>query len=797
MTKRFTLLSELGRGGMGVVWKARDEDTGQIVALKVMREIYAEDADYVARFERELELAKRIGSVHVVKVLGYGVREKIPYLALEYVDGPSLHAALVQRGPFSWPETRALLIQLAQGLADANAAGVIHRDVKPSNVLLGPDGVAKLTDFGIARGLDLTRMTATSTLLGTPAYMAPEGPKDARSDIYSLGIIGYELLTGAVPFKGTSYQEVVVDHIRTPPDLSKLPAGARSTIGWLLEKDPAARPQRASELLPVLYGATQAPQATVAPAIDHGAAFAADQTAAPAKPAAVEPAAVQPAAVQPTPNVAGTQQKWIPAPPPAPLEGYRLVEPRRGRSHRTALALGAAMALVLLFGATVTLLALQPGSSTRPSNSSQPAGPTATTEYGPTALAAYNSPSSTGLTTLPAGSGPTTVGSMYSDAAPKAGFQDAMSYCAQHTSVTPRINTIDRSTFQDQVNAYLSATPDDIFTWFSGYRMKSFATQGLATNVNGIWATVGSQFSSAYKTASTASDGSQYLLPLYSQPWVVMYRKSVFAAHGYTVPQTLDQFVALASRMQADGLVPIAFGDRDGWPAMGIFDILDMRMNGYDFHVGLLEGKEKWTDPRVKAVFQKWAELMPYMQGGSVGRVWQDAAQALMTKQAGMFYMGAFATAAAPDQATLDDLGLFPFPVFGNRYDAEMGIDAPVEGLMISKSPTNIAADNTLLQCLSTGPAELAFLKSNTQYIAANRDADTSGYTSVQKQMSTIVAGANKIAQFFDRDSRPDFAGANGMQAFLTNFLKSPNQNLDSYLASIQSYWNSLSPQTV
>jgi serine/threonine-protein kinase len=268
MTERFTLLTELGRGGMGVVWKARDEETGQIVALKLLRETYAEDPDYLARFERELELAKRIDSINVVKVLGFGVRQKVPYLALEYIDGPSLHDALVAHGPYSWPEARALLVQIAQGLADANAAGVIHRDVKPSNVLIGPDGTAKLTDFGIARGLDLTRMTATSTLLGTPAYLAPEGPKDARSDLYSLGIIGYELLSGAVPFKGTSYQEVIIEHIRTAPDLVKLPPEARPIIGWLLAKDPAERPQRASALLPVLWGGSHVPTAPRRPAND-------------------------------------------------------------------------------------------------------------------------------------------------------------------------------------------------------------------------------------------------------------------------------------------------------------------------------------------------------------------------------------------------------------------------------------------------------------------------------------------------------------------------------------------------
>jgi serine/threonine-protein kinase len=271
MTERFTLLAELGRGGMGVVWKARDEETGQIVALKLLHAAFAVDPDYVTRFERELELAKRIHSAHVVEVLGYGARDGAPYLALEYVDGPTLRELLASHGAYSWPEANALLAQITQGLADAHAAGVIHRDLKPSNVLIGPDGVAKLADFGIAKGLDLTGLTGTSTLLGTPAYLAPEGPLDERSDLYSLGIVAFELLSGAAPFTGKTYQEVIVRHIRETPDLAKLPPEARNIVGWLLAKDPAARPQRASALLKVLYGAEvravpTVPQPPAAPA---------------------------------------------------------------------------------------------------------------------------------------------------------------------------------------------------------------------------------------------------------------------------------------------------------------------------------------------------------------------------------------------------------------------------------------------------------------------------------------------------------------------------------------------------
>jgi serine/threonine-protein kinase len=226
---------------MGVVWKARDEESGQVVALKLLHAAFAVDADYVTRFERELELAKRIHSAHVVEVLGYGARDGTPYLALEYVDGPSLRELLASHGPYTWREAKALLVQIAQGLADAHAAGVVHRDLKPSNVLIGPDGVAKLADFGIAKGLDLTRVTGTSTLLGTPAYLAPEGPLDERSDLYSLGILAYEMLTGAAPFAGSTYQEVIVRHIREAPDLGKLPAEARDIVGWLLAKDPKER----------------------------------------------------------------------------------------------------------------------------------------------------------------------------------------------------------------------------------------------------------------------------------------------------------------------------------------------------------------------------------------------------------------------------------------------------------------------------------------------------------------------------------------------------------------------------
>ena len=293
MSERFTLLEMIGRGGMGSVWMARDEATGRIVALKLLHAFYADDPDYITRFERELELARRIHSAHVVEVLGYGAREGTPYLALEYVDGPSLRQKLSEHGPYTWPEARALLAQIAAGLADAHAAGVIHRDLKPSNVLLGSDGVAKLADFGIAKGIDLTRVTGTSTLLGTPAYLAPEGPRDERSDLYSLGVMAYELLTGTPPFEGHTYADVLLAHARRKPDLTRLPTEARSIVGRLLAKDPKARPASARELLAALAPPT-VPHRSPLPETQAGGPAPADprQTTLKIRPPIVHPGRV-------------------------------------------------------------------------------------------------------------------------------------------------------------------------------------------------------------------------------------------------------------------------------------------------------------------------------------------------------------------------------------------------------------------------------------------------------------------------------------------------------------------------
>jgi multiple sugar transport system substrate-binding protein len=366
------------------------------------------------------------------------------------------------------------------------------------------------------------------------------------------------------------------------------------------------------------------------------------------------------------------------------------------------------------------------------------------------------------------------------------------------TGITVAVNTVDHGTFQDQISSYLQGTPDDIFTWFSGFRMRFFAAQGLAEPITDVWAKVGSNYSEAFKVGSTGDDGEQYFIPIYNYPWAVFYRKSLFQEKGYTIPTTLDEFKTLAAKMQADGLVPMAFGDSDGWPAMGTFDIINLRQNGYDFHVGLMAGTEKWTDPRTKAVFEVWKDLLPFYQAGAAGRSWQDAALALVQKQAGMYLLGMFVSEqfVAAGEGEVDDLDFFPYPNFGTDYDAEKALDAPIDGFMVAKNSPSLAENldgaKAFMEFLSKGSTQVIYATANPGNIAAAKDADTSTYNALQKKAVELIGGAQRITQFLDRDTNPNFAGPNGMQAFLLNFIQDPDQDLDAFLGQIQSFWDTL-----
>ncbi|MGW5283024.1 ABC transporter substrate-binding protein [Streptomyces collinus] len=376
-----------------------------------------------------------------------------------------------------------------------------------------------------------------------------------------------------------------------------------------------------------------------------------------------------------------------------------------------------------------------------------------------------------------------TVGSNASDAVPKKAFASVYADFKKQSGLTVDVNTKDHNTFQEQINSYLQGTPDDVFNWFAGYRMQFFAAKKLATPIDDVWARIGGNFPEAMKKLSKGEDGKYYFVPLTTYPWAVFYRRSVFRQHGYQVPATWDELVALCRRMKKDGLVPIAFGDKDAWPAMGTFDQINFRLNGYDFHVELMAGKAAWTDAKVKAVFDHWSELLPYHQDGFMGRTWQDAAQTLVAKKAGMYLLGSFVAQQFTDKADLDDLDFFPFPEMNPAYGQDT-VEAPTDGFMVSRAPKNHAGVVKLLEYLGGPAAEELYLKTDPSVVAASGKADTSAYSPLQKKAFDMISGAKSLTQFMDRDSRPDFTST-VMQPGLQKFLQNP-KGVDSLLSSIE-----------
>ncbi|MFJ8104368.1 ABC transporter substrate-binding protein [Streptomyces sp. NPDC096132] len=376
-----------------------------------------------------------------------------------------------------------------------------------------------------------------------------------------------------------------------------------------------------------------------------------------------------------------------------------------------------------------------------------------------------------------------TLGSNASDAVPKKAFAEIYAAFKKQSGIAVDVNTKDHNTFQEQINSYLQGTPDDVFNWFAGYRMQFFAAKGLTTAIDDVWAKIGDNFPDAMHKLSKGADGKYYFVPLYTYPWALFYRKSVFEQHGYTVPTTWDQLVALCKQMKKDGLVPIAFGDKDAWPAMGTFDQINFRLNGYDFHVELMAGKASWTDAKVKATFDHWAELLPYHQEGSLGRTWQDAAQTLVSKKAGMYLLGSFVAQQFTNKADLDDLDFFAFPEINSEFGQDT-VEAPTDGFMVSKAPKNKDGVAKLLEYLGTPEAEQIYLKADSSVVAASSKADTSSYTALQKKAYEMISGAKSLTQFMDRDSRPDFTST-VMQPALQKFVRDP-KGIDSLLTSIE-----------
>lgn len=259
LKNRYKLIDERGRGSMATVYIGRDLETNRIYAVKVLSREAAADDELSERFQREFELLSRISGPHVVAPVDFGEDKGSLFIVMDYVDGHTLKHAVLTGGPFQPKRAVDVIEQSAAGVASAAARGVTHRDIKPQNLLLTVDGTVKLTDFGLARANESKDITVTGFFVGTPFYVSPEQVEDSRkvdtrADLYSLGCVFFELLTGRVPYEGDHAWDVVMKHLNGPiPSVTalrpELPPSFDAFFQRALGKRPEQRFQTPAEFV--------------------------------------------------------------------------------------------------------------------------------------------------------------------------------------------------------------------------------------------------------------------------------------------------------------------------------------------------------------------------------------------------------------------------------------------------------------------------------------------------------------------------------------------------------------------
>ncbi|WP_432940104.1 ABC transporter substrate-binding protein [Kribbella sp. CA-253562] len=337
---------------------------------------------------------------------------------------------------------------------------------------------------------------------------------------------------------------------------------------------------------------------------------------------------------------------------------------------------------------------------------------------------------------------------------------------------TVKLNTVASEIFRTQLPTYLtSANPPDVYTWYAGSVANSYAEKDLLLDVTSVWDSM-SNYPKSMQTLSTSAAGQKIFVPTSYYWWGMFYRKSNFAKWGVTPPKTWAEFVEVCKKIQSQGIPPIGIGLGDTpWVASAWFDYLNIRINGAPFHRDLLAGKGDFTDPKVKAVFTKWREVLPYFDPKGKSFPFQEATSALLGGKTGMFLIGTFFADSAPKDA-LDDIDFFQFPIIDPSVP--VAEEAPTDGYFASKKAKDPEAVKKFLTYLATPEAqELYVQNSSGTAIPANPDGKAADTPLVAKGKA-MVNSAAELTQFFNRDSSDALQPT--ADAALTKFLDKPDQ---------------------
>jgi multiple sugar transport system substrate-binding protein len=361
------------------------------------------------------------------------------------------------------------------------------------------------------------------------------------------------------------------------------------------------------------------------------------------------------------------------------------------------------------------------------------------------------------------------------------------------TGIKVTQQAVESNPFQDGISQYLQGTPDDVFGWMAGWRTNYRADQGLLQDVSDNIKNLGDQLPASFVGGATnPADSKQYIIPTTWYPWGLHYRKSTMQELGLDPENiaTWDDFMKLLEGTKKKGLVGYALGDKGGWEAMGTFDVINARLNGYNYHIDLLNGRAKWTDEKTINVFKQMGMLVPYMNKNVLDISWEGMRDLLLQKKCGAMLMGSwFANDfKAQSQADYDDLWLVPFPEINPEFGRD-SIDAPLDGICVAANGANPEGGAALAEFWGSEEGMNAAIGAGSTDLYCNTRLDTSEYDAFNKQKLAVVAEAKNIMFFLDRDTRNDFATTVGIG--IQNFLKNP-ADVNKVCEDLQASWEAL-----
>ncbi|MBV7297243.1 extracellular solute-binding protein [Enterovibrio sp. NIFS-20-8] len=361
------------------------------------------------------------------------------------------------------------------------------------------------------------------------------------------------------------------------------------------------------------------------------------------------------------------------------------------------------------------------------------------------------------------------INSDASDPAPKKAWAEVIEKFEEtYPDIEVKYNLYDHEAYKTTIRNWLVTSPPDVVFWYAGNRMKTFVDRGLFEDVSDIWQANGMDKSFASAMPAMSVKGKQYGVPYTYYQWGIYYRKDLFDKYGIPVPKTWEDLVAASKTLKENGVTPFTIGTKYLWTAAGWFDYLNMRINGLDFHIDLMDGKIPYTDPRVKAVFEKWNELVEpgYYLDNHASYSWQEAQPFLYNGDAAMYLMGNFLAANFTDQVR-PNMGFFQFPVIDPNVP--MAEDAPMDTIHIPAKAKNKEDARKFLEFVARPEIQTMINEAMLQ-IPTNNQAKPKDDEFLNAGV-VMLGEAAGTAQFYDRDTDPAMAkeGMKGFQQYMVH----------------------------